>query len=135
MSRALSDLDPRFRPFAFELIARLVERNLLVIIVCTGRTAAEQALAVKSGRSQVAHSKHQDGLAIDLAPWDTWMAHGSNKVAWEHDNPAWRIMGEIGEGLGLRWGGRFKPVGVDGVGWDPGHFELVVTDHSDTIPT
>ena len=36
----------------------------------------------------------------------------------------WPLLVEIAESIGLVAGGRFKPIGPDGLGWDLGHFEL-----------
>lgn len=124
MSRQLDDLDPRFRSKAVELLARLTEAQIPVLIVCTSRTAAEQAKAVATGHSKVTRSRHEDGMAIDLVPFHTWELHGPDKLQWDTADPVWLQMGAIGEGLGLRWGGRFTPLNAIGVGWDPGHFEL-----------
>jgi len=118
MSRALNDLDPRFRPLAVEALAQIVEHGIAVMIICTGRTAAEQAIAITTGHSWVEHSKHQDGLAIDLCPFETYALHGPDKLQWKEDDPAWQMIGKIGEALGLRWGGRW-------VQKDLGHLEFV----------
>ncbi len=115
MSRALNDLDPRFRPLAVELLARLVEAGIPVCIVDTLRTPEEHAANLAKGVSWTAHSKHLDGCAIDIAPYETFLAHGADKLLWDASDPVWARMGAIGEALGLRWGGRFR---------DPGHFEL-----------
>jgi len=104
-----------FREKAFELLARATEARLPVVIVNTLRTPEEQAEAVATGHSWVPHSKHQDGLAIDLCPLATYTLHGANKLQWAED-PCWLILGKLGERLGLRWGGRWKTA-------DPGHFE------------
>jgi peptidoglycan L-alanyl-D-glutamate endopeptidase CwlK len=125
MSTKLDDLDPRFRPLAYALIAKCVEAHIEVLIVCTGRTQAEQDQAFATGHSKVRHSKHQDGLAIDLCIWDQWAQHGPSKLDWNTSNPAWLKMGQIGESLGLRWGGRFEPLDSHGIGWDAGHFEMI----------
>ncbi len=126
MDTALDSLDPRFKPLAIELLARLVEHRLPVLIVNTRRTDAEQAAAIARHVSWVAHSKHQDGLAIDVAPYDIYALHGDDKVQWDTKDPVWLKIGAVGEALGLRWGGRFHPINVMGVGIDPGHFELVL---------
>jgi peptidoglycan L-alanyl-D-glutamate endopeptidase CwlK len=123
MSRLLNGLSPRFRPLAFELLARLTEAKIPVLITCTSRTAAEQAEAVATGHSAVAHSKHQDGDAIDIIPFSQFLLYGEDKLQWDAVDPVWMKIGQIGEALGLRWGGRFKPLNTVGVGWDPGHFE------------
>ncbi len=129
MSRRLDDLHPTFRPLAAELIARLIEADIPHKIIFTSRTQAEQDAAFASGHSKVRYSKHQDGLAIDLCPWDQFLIHGDDKLAWSTDDPAtvivWKRMGVIGKALGLRWGGDFKPLNKLGLGWDAGHFEYM----------
>ena len=123
MSRRLDDLSLRFRPLAVELLARLTEAKVPVLIVCTGRTAEEQADAVRRGVSKVARSRHQDGDAIDVAPYQQYLMHGEDKVLWDATDPIWMQIGHIAEALGLRWGGRFRPLNGAGIGWDPGHVE------------
>ena len=116
MDTALDDLDPRFKPIAMELLARCVEKRVLVLIVNTRRTAAEQADAVARHVSWVTHSLHQDGLAIDIVPYSIWSLHGETKLNWDSTDPVWLTLGKIGESLGLRWGGRWAQR-------DMGHFE------------
>ena len=119
MSRALNDLDPRFRPIVVELLARLTEAKLPVLIVETRRTAEQQAINIATGHSWVAHSKHEDGLAIDLVPYALYtIAPGGDKLEWDTAAPAWQVIGKIGEALGLRWGGRWQQK-------DMGHLEFV----------
>jgi hypothetical protein len=119
MSRALNDLADLFRPLACELIARASEHGVPVMIINTRRTEAEQAVNMMNGTSAVKHSKHQDGLAIDICPYAHYDLHGPDKLQWDSSDPAWDILGAIGEGLGLRWGGRWRQP------HDPGHFEYV----------
>ena len=123
MNTSLDSLDPVFKPLAFALLARLVEARIPVVIVNTRRTAAEQAVNIANGTSKVQHSKHEDGLAIDIAPYETYVIHGSNKLDWDTHDPVWLRIGQIGESLNMRWGGRFKPLNGAGIGWDPGHME------------
>jgi hypothetical protein len=117
MNTSLDALDPVFKPLAFALLARLTEARIAVCIVNTRRTQAEQDAAVARGVSWTRHSKHQDGLAIDLAPYATWALHGDDKVQWDVYDPVWLAMGKIGEELGLKWGGRWQTTP------DYGHFE------------
>lgn len=113
MSRLIEDLDPSFQPVAQELIDRCRAAGIGVVIITTRRTAEEQADCVKRGVSWVKHSKHQDGLAIDLVP-----EHLMKEKNWAPKDPLWAQMGEIGESLGLVWGGRWKKTP------DMGHFEV-----------
>ena len=123
MSRLLADLDPSFLPDAALFLAKCVEAQIPVLITCTRRTAEEQAEAVATGHSQVTHSRHQDGMAIDVVPYDLFDRDGPDKLDWDTSDPVWLKIGTIAEGLGLRWGGRFHPLNAAGIGWDPGHVE------------
>ena len=119
MSRALDDLDPIFRPLAFQLVARLVEAGIPILIVDTLRTPAEHQVNLLKGTSWTKHSKHLDGLAIDIVPYEVYtLKPGGEKLAWDAEWPLWERIGVIGESLGLRWGGRWKQK-------DLGHFEYV----------
>lgn len=134
MSRALNDLSSQMRPKAFELLARLTERTVMVMIVDTLRTPAEHAANLANGTSKTTASKHLPRIlrhakfalpedadkadAMDLCPYEVYALHGPDKLRWNSDDPAWRIIGEEAEKLGLRWGGRWK------VPHDPGHVEL-----------
>ena len=124
-SRSIDDLSERFRPLAERLLARTVEARIPVVVVCTRRTLAEHQANLAAGTSRTQHSKHLDGDAIDICPFSLFDAHGSNKLLWDTNHPFWFRLGAIGEALGLRWGGRFKPLDTNGLGWDPGHFEYV----------
>lgn len=138
MSRTLDVLDPRFKPLAFALLARLTEARIPVLITSTGRTAAEQAIAVATGHSTVTHSKHQDGLAIDIVPFSIWQLHGDDKLQWDTEDPIWIQIRDIVEAVGLRSGARFesalRPLNAIGIGWDAGHAEYVEVDAAHGVP-
>ena len=119
MSRRLDDLDSRFRPIAIELLARLTEAQIPVMIIDTLRTPAEHADNLARGVSWTAKSKHLDGLAIDICPYAIYDIAGPDKLQWNAADPVWQRIGLIGESLGLRWGGRWTRK-------DLGPFELVV---------
>jgi len=116
MSRKLDDLSPRFRPLAIELLARCCEAGAPVMIVDTLRTAAEQEANIAKGVSWTRNSKHLTGDAIDIVPYQLWDASGPDKLQWDARAPVWHLLGQIGESLGLVWGGRWKVK-------DMGHFE------------
>jgi hypothetical protein len=126
--RRLDGLSATFRPLAVELLARAVEAGIPVLIVETLRTWEDHQRNRATGRSWVKLSKHLDGAqyrhtepgsdAIDIVPYEVYQAAGPDKLAWDPTFPAWQTLGEIGESLGLRWGGRWKQR-------DMGHFELV----------
>lgn len=125
MSRALNDIDARFRPAVFEFLARCVEAKIPVLIVDTLRTAEEQTQNIKRGVSWTTNSKHlpqqPDGksFAIDIVPYQQFILHGQNKLMWDSFDPVWLKIGEIGESLGMKWGGRWTKR-------DMGHFEYIV---------
>lgn len=119
MSRRLDDLSDRFRPLAFQLLARTVEAGIPVIIVDTLRTPDEHKQNLFKGVSWTLRSKHLDGDAIDICPYAQWDAHGAKKLNWDAGDPVWQRLGAIGEAIGLRWGGRWTKTP------DLGHFEYV----------
>ena len=132
MTRALDDLSAPMRAKAVEVLARLVERGVFVLIVDTLRTQAEADQAIKDGVSWTTHSKHlprklrgfpatdpnaEKSDAIDLCPYDAYLLHGPDKLKWDASDPVWQIIGEEGERVGLRWGGNWKQR-------DMGHLEI-----------
>lgn len=124
-SRSLDDLDPRFGVIAVQFLGQVRDACIPITIICTRRSQAEQDAAVAHGVSQVKHSKHQDGLAIDICPNELL-----DKKGWEPSSPLWWKLAEIGRGMGLRWGGCWDhplpQVGkVPSWFFDPGHFEYV----------
>lgn len=134
-NRSLDVLSAAFKPLAIEVLARLVERGICVVIVQTSRTLAEHQVNLANGTSRATLSKHLPrrlrGLAIgtddddkvdaiDLCPYEEYQLHGPDKLQWQVGDPAWAVIGEVGEALGLRWGGRWK------VPCDPGHLELLL---------
>lgn len=118
MSRALNDLSPRFKPLAIELLARLTESGIAVMVIDTLRTPEEHAANLAKGVSWTKRSKHLDGDAIDICPYAIYDVSGPDKLQWDAGHPVWTKVGAIGESLGLRWGGRWKVK-------DMGHFEYV----------
>lgn len=118
MSRRLNDLSLAMRPLAVELLARLTEAGILVLIVDTLRTPEEHAENLRKGVSWTTRSKHLDGHAIDLCPYKTFILAGPDKLQWDTTDPVWSRMGQIGEAVGLVWGGRWTKTP------DVGHFEL-----------
>jgi D-alanyl-D-alanine carboxypeptidase-like protein len=98
----------------------------MVMVVDTLRTPLEHSENLAKGTSWTPRSKHLVGLAIDIAPFETYLLHGPDKLKWDSSDPVWRRLGEIGEGLGLLWGGRWPHA-------DMGHFQYVEpirTDHA-----
>ena len=137
--KSLDSLSSDFYPKACILIARCCARGVPTMIAQTSRTMAEHQTNLANGTSGTSLSLHlprsmrwQDSMmilnpadadksdAIDLVPYDVFQLHGPDKVKWDGSDPAWGIIGEEAERLGLRWGGRWlKPV-------DLGHAELLL---------
>lgn len=115
--KRLNKLRDDFYIFAVELIAKCAEAGISICIVETFRSAEAHQEDLKNNRSWIKRSKHQDGIAIDIAPYEIFSLHGEDKINWNSKDPVWLKMGEIGESLGLVWGGRWEQK-------DMGHFEL-----------
>jgi hypothetical protein len=116
VSRRLDDLSPRMKPLAMAFLARLVEAKIAVLIVDTKRTPEEHARNLAGGRSWVKHSKHIDGDAMDVCPYDIYEIGGRNKLNWDATHPVWARIADIAESCGL----------VSGFRWaqkDCGHVE------------
>jgi D-alanyl-D-alanine carboxypeptidase len=142
--RSLDSLSSSFRPYAFEWIARVTARGVAVVVVQTSRTLAEQEANLLAGTSGTRMSLHlprrlrpntlinagvllraedaDKADAMDLAPYEQFNLHGPDKVNWDAFDPAWGIIGEEAERVGLRWGGRWRTP------FDPGHGELALSN-------
>lgn len=134
MSRSLDDLSADLKPRAFELLARLVESGIAVMVVDTLRTQADHDQNLANGTSATKFSRHlprklrcelppdhpdaEKSDAMDLCPYETYALHGPDKLKWDTTDPAWKVIRDLAEGLGLVSGARWiKP-------HDPGHVEL-----------
>ena len=90
-----------------QLKALADKENIKFRITCGYRSPAEQARLYAQGRTAkgkivtyVKHSKHNDGLAIDI------VIIKNDTVSWVGED-YFRI-GEIGQALGLTWGGAWR---------------------------
>lgn len=134
MDRSLDSLSSVLYPKACELIARATARGVALMVIQTLRTPGEQAQNLAVGTSQIKLSKHLPRRirgfpttdpdidkcdAIDLAPYEQFLLHGPDKMNWDGEDPAWRVIIEEAERVGLRSGGRWLQP------YDPGHAELV----------
>lgn len=52
--------------------------------------------------TQTLRSNHMSGRAVDFVPVK------DGKLWWNAPKEVWKIMGEVGEACGLKWGGRWK---------------------------
>jgi peptidoglycan L-alanyl-D-glutamate endopeptidase CwlK len=114
----LATVQPQLQKLGRELLRRLAAEGLTFKVIQGRRTQAEQDALWAKGRTKpgpkvtwTRNSRHLTGRAIDLA-----LFSGKN-VVWESKH--YTRAGEIGEQLGLVWGGRWK-----GGKTDKPHFEL-----------
>ena len=106
----LESLVPDARKRAAQLVSDARYAGIPLFISSSARSLQEQAGHVAAGRSAALNSKHLTGRAFDV---DVWGYRREQLPKW-----FWDILGQHGESLGLRWGGRWtRP-------YDPGHFEV-----------
>lgn len=98
----IDSLSSRMKPLACELIAKCIEARIDVRIIETLRSKERQAELIEKGVSWTTNSKHLTGDAIDIAPVAVLPLKN-----WAPYHPHWNVIGEIGENLGLSWGGRW----------------------------
>jgi|SRR6267142_300506 len=124
MGKDLDELASYMKPLAEELLSQAKAAGLDPVVEDTGRTVEEQDQKLALGISWTLRSKHlpqppeMKSEAIDIVPRECM-----SQKFWGPDNPKWNRLGEIGESLGLFWGGRWTHLNK-GRG-DPGHFEYI----------
>ena len=135
-SRRPQDLCPEARNKLIEFMARAKERGVDVLVYCTYRSPEEQKDLYGHGRNGdkrpivtwTLNSKHniQDPLGRPASEaWDC-VPVMAGKLRWD-DARAYKVLRQIAEELGLRWGGDWDRDGIPGERgeWDSPHFELV----------
>jgi len=97
-----------------EFVAQAIAAGIPVRVTSTRRSAEEQRRLYAQGRTEpgpivtwTLNSAHVDGRAFDVTI--------EGAAEYEADPEAWDLLGELGESLGLDWGGTYG---------DFGHFEL-----------
>lgn len=117
--RVIDTLLPQVRPYARALVHACAEQDITVVVTSGLRTYAEQDALYNQGRTQPGtvvtaarggHSNHNFGIAFDVTIFD------GKKPVWE--SPLYNVVGALGRGLGLTWGGDWKSF------VDKPHFEL-----------
>lgn len=101
-SSNISDLRPEMQPIATEWQKRAAAAGLDARITQTKRTPQYQQHLYESNASRNAVGWHVFGLAFDWACFDA-----SGRYIENGQDSAYLRCGEIGEALGLRWGGRW----------------------------
>jgi len=108
----LSQLHPKVKELAEKHIAKCKEAGISLLVYCTYRSIKEQDALYAQGRTKAGkkvtnakggQSYHNYRVAYDCGP-----VVGGN-VAWNR-NDLFKKIGEIGESLGLTWGGHFKSI-------------------------
>jgi hypothetical protein len=115
--RELDHLHESFKPLVYKFLVTLMDNNIPVMVIETLRSEEAHNEDLKSGHSWIKHSKHQDGLAIDICPYYVFQLNGPDKLQWDASDEIWNKIGSIGEFCNLVWGGRWKQK-------DLGHFEF-----------
>ena len=113
MSYKLGELDTDVRFMAEDLLKKAASEHIELVVTQTYRTPEEQAALYAKGRTApgpiVTHappgySWHEFRRAFDVA-----ITHFPGDMSREDlYNGPWERVGEIGESVGLEWGGRWK---------------------------
>lgn len=118
----IATLHPRVQPLARRLIQQAAENGMIFKVTSGSRTYEEQAELRKrweEGKGGKAarpgYSNHNFGLAFDVTEFKSLLP-GALPI-WE--SPNYKRMGNLGQGLGLFWGGKWM-----GDDEDQPHFEL-----------
>lgn len=127
-SRDITDLHPDLQPLCREFLAQCAARDLDVRLIFTYRSPAEQDQIYAKGRTIPGRivtnlkgyaSKHcftintkPAAKAFDFGVYD------NGEYVQDGSDSRYLTAGEIGESLGMTWGGRWKKP------FDPGHLEI-----------
>lgn len=134
MGRSLDELHSKALPSVNAFLAKLMEEQIPVVIVTTGRTQEEQNEKYAQGRTKpgqivtwtldslhvMSEKRGFKSCAIDICPFETFQIAGPDKLNWK-DGEIWDRIGAIGQSFGLKWG----VIGKDGIRKDKGHFEYI----------
>ncbi len=120
-SRKIEDLHPDLQPKARAFVAECGAEGIDVLVYCTYRSDAEQDDLYALGRTKPGKivtklpggkSDHNFTIngkpaakAFDAAP--ERLVNGRKEVIW-NDPELWKIMGQVAERVGLKWGGNWK---------------------------
>jgi len=124
-SRKIEDLVPELQTLFHEFSMQMHDAGLQFIVTCTYRSQDEQDELYARGRTKpgnkvtwTRNSRHTRRTAFDIA------LVKDGKVSWDikadvndNDIADYEEAGEIGESVGLEWGGRWKTP-------DRPHFQL-----------
>ena len=109
-SRSVTELHPKVATMAMAFLQACDNAGIDLLITSTYRDHASQNELYAQGRTKPGkivtnarggQSWHNYRLALDVVP----LRNG--KCVWDDKDPIWLKVGEIGESLGLEWGGRW----------------------------
>ncbi|MDN0083409.1 M15 family metallopeptidase [Crenobacter sp. SG2305] len=108
--RDWSKLTPTFVPEVLAVLERCKVRGYPLVLLEGYRSPERQDALAEQGshvtRARGGQSKHQYGLAVDLAPIRNGRVVISERDPWAMQ--AYQVLGEEAEAAGLTWGGRWS---------------------------
>lgn len=111
-SRRIEDLHPDLQLICHEFLAQAANQNIDVLITCTWRSNIEQDIAKAKGLSNAsAGQSPHDCCNADGSPNSKAFDFGifdNGKYVTDGTDERYRKAGEIGESLGLVWGGSWN---------------------------
>lgn len=107
---SLSEKQIKFAAMVGKLLSHAAEQGIPAKVGTWYRSPEVQAALLKRKATQLSHSKHQDGLAVDLC-----IIRGGQLP---NDDPGYDNLGAFWESIGGTWGGRWKTL------HDRDHFEF-----------
>ncbi len=123
-------LDQDFMQLVLYLLTRLEARGYPMALLEGYRSPEQQARLAEQGahvtQARAWESKHQFGLAVDLAPIKNGVLAISERDPWAFE--AYRALGEEAQAIGLNWGGRWSMK-------DYGHVEATGTIAANIAPS
>jgi len=109
-NRDWSKLNPTFVPVVLAVMERCKTRGYPLVLLEGYRSPERQDALAEQGshvtRARGGQSKHQYGLAVDLAPIRNGRVVISERDPWAAE--AYKVLGEEAEAAGLTWGGRWS---------------------------
>ncbi len=106
--RGLDKLEKNFSVKVALFLSEVNKEKKIIFITETWRSEDRQKELVINGLSQVKHSNHQDGLAVDIA--------FIGDALYPTDDKIWRSVADIAKKHGIDWG-------YDLWKWDKPHFQ------------
>lgn len=108
----ISSLDESMKPYARAFLEAAGAAGLKLTLTQGYRSKEYQERLYEQGRTtpgavvtnaKPGLSKHNFGVAIDVAPLNE-----QGNPYWPNDEKLWEQIGQIGESVGLKWGGRWS---------------------------